>query len=575
MKGTGRPGVAPAMLAAALLAAAAILQAAAPTAAAPPAPAAGNDPPLFTREQLEEDTRRLAAVLRDNHPDPYIRGGGKVAFHRRMQEVLRSIPGSGMTAADFHDLLLPFVASVRDGHTGIWLPDRRESSEPGLPFRFRVIGSELCVTGAPWKLDERFRGALLESVAGVPCDELVARQGDLEGFDNEYHNLRHLVKNLKTAERLRNLIPEWDGTSVLAVAFRSAAGEPLEWSGPPGARGIFPLEKTESVIETPSVEKCDIVYGFLDAPGAPALLRIESMVTYREAFEWLRSVGNWNDRREKKARDTYERFHGSDAPEKIDDVIAGIPSATEIFRDLVIAMKKRGTKTLIVDLRNNGGGNSIMTSYLPYFFEGRENFVRSYADHYQIRRYGPLYFENSSRLSLERVNRDRELPLRVGDYSFQSERIWRVESKTPAAIRAEDLEWVRENIGGNTTFAAEMQSLAYEAYYRPETIVVLTSAETYSAGFDMAVRLYRMGAVIVGTPSSQSGNCFIDAITTTLDNTGIGLALSSKEQILFPEDEEKGRVLMPDHLLTYEKLAELNFDPNAELLLALEALGLR
>jgi hypothetical protein len=41
---------------------------------------------------------------------------------------------------------------------------------------------------------------------------------------------------------------------------------------------------------------------------------------------------------------------------------------------------------------------------------------------------------------------------------------------------------------------------------------------------------------------------------------------------MFPDDPERGKLLRPDHELTLEKLKTYDFDPNAEVLLALEAL---
>jgi len=49
-------------------------------------------PGAFSREQLIEDARQLAEVIESVHPDPYIRGGGRIAFHRRLQRLLEAIP---------------------------------------------------------------------------------------------------------------------------------------------------------------------------------------------------------------------------------------------------------------------------------------------------------------------------------------------------------------------------------------------------------------------------------------------------------------------------------------------------
>ncbi|MEZ4573269.1 MAG: hypothetical protein R2849_23720 [Thermomicrobiales bacterium] len=62
-------------------------------------------------------------------------------------------------------------------------------------------------------------------------------------------------------------------------------------------------------------------------------------------------------------------------------------------------------------------------------------------------------------------------------------------------------------------------------------VTVLTSARTYSAGFDMAAMLYKHGATIVGAPSSQAGNCFIDTLRYT-DHLAPGAYLLQVESAL-------------------------------------------
>ena len=55
--------------------------------------------------------QRLGQILEQAHPDPYIRGGGRVAFHRRLYDAMASVPPDGMTREAFHELLLPIAGS--------------------------------------------------------------------------------------------------------------------------------------------------------------------------------------------------------------------------------------------------------------------------------------------------------------------------------------------------------------------------------------------------------------------------------------------------------------------------------
>ncbi|MGD8969523.1 MAG: hypothetical protein PVI07_18615, partial [Anaerolineae bacterium] len=91
-----------------------------PTESAPqPTAAPTTRPGCFSREELIEDARELAHILESTHPDPYIRGGGKIAFRRRLHQLLNAIPEDGMTRDEFVRLLRPFIAAVGDGHTVI------------------------------------------------------------------------------------------------------------------------------------------------------------------------------------------------------------------------------------------------------------------------------------------------------------------------------------------------------------------------------------------------------------------------------------------------------------------------
>ena len=49
------------------------------------------------REMLIEDVRQLGDILESTHPDPYTHGGGRIAFHRRLHELLNAIPKDGMS----------------------------------------------------------------------------------------------------------------------------------------------------------------------------------------------------------------------------------------------------------------------------------------------------------------------------------------------------------------------------------------------------------------------------------------------------------------------------------------------
>jgi len=520
---------------------------------------------VFPKTELLEDTRQLANILESAHPDPYINGGGKIAFHRKLQETLAAIPESGITADEFYSHLLPFVASIGDGHTTLTNPTPVEDTFPGLPLGFKAVDKNLYVSEVYREEDRGFFGARLTSVQGVSLAELLKRQRNLKGYDNLYQNLTNLIDALKTLEGLRSLIPHQKNDKVISVGLKIDNCEALSLDLPLTETLPEKIYVPETHIQLPSTQRQDFAYGFLDEDKQIAILLIDGMMGYREAYELFYKMGlPWVQR---GATRIYRKFHETEPPKEVEEIVAGLPSATETFTSLFKDIKEAGSKTLIVDVRKNTGGNSAMTQILLYFLYGRATVLKSMNLGYSIKKYSELYFKNYGNVTLEEINRNQEVTLTGNDYDFKTEKNFFSVDKDKGKDKA-----FMEFLGQMPTFMDEYRKGTYEAYYLPENIIVLTSARTYSSGFTLLTLLYKSGATIVGVPSAQAGNCFGDTIGFSLSHTGIKGLLSHKRSVMFPNDPEKGRILSPHYELNYEKSASYNFDPNATVLLALETL---
>jgi hypothetical protein len=513
-------------------------------------------PGYFSRDELIEDTRQLAHVIESAHPDPYIRGGGRIAFHRRLHRLLNAIPEEGMTKDEFVRLLRPFVAAVGDAHTDLWDDYRVNDLAPGgVPLQFGIVEKSLYVAGVPGKAHEDLIGSILVSVEGVPLVELFQRQEQLQGTDNEYQVLQLLAnQSLRYRPHMQDLLPEWENTDRVTVELKLQTGDIQEV--------VFDLSQTmpslltpKSEITLPAVNRSGFVYDFMDAEKRVAYLRVEHMMYYREAYEMWAVSG----------------YRAS-----TEETRATIPSATETFRSLVMDMKEAETQALIIDLRGNNGGNSVLADILLYFLYGKESLVSfkthsSAAGGGQGLRVSDLYFENYSNVTLESMNEGRAVPLLENDYDFtfdftdDVQRFQEVRPEAPAVLESEYRKM--------PTFYAEYELGTYEGYYRPESIMVLIDPGTFSSGFTMAMTLDLAGAVLLGTPSAQAANSFGNVLQWRLNHTGIQGGVSCAYFITSPEDQEKGRIWPVHYPLTYKKLASFDFDPNAEYLYALELLS--
>jgi hypothetical protein len=388
--------------------------------------------------------------------------------------------------------------------------------------------------------------------------EFIDRLGSLQGVENEYYALRELGRgNLLFEPYLSELLPEWADRSMVTLELRRPDGnlEEVTCELPVPLSG---LQWPGSRIDLPQTDDSDFLWEFLVPAGASeeiAYLRVDGMQGYREAYEMANAVGS----------DTTSV-----------DELALIPSATESFRLLVVEMKERNTRTLVVDLRSNGGGNYMMAPILVYFLYGKEVFssiplIAPASGGGHGRRYSQLYFDSHPGVSLDDINEERSVPLVIGDIDFEG--IFRdVETASQGGGLEENPERLR-SYRRASTFYEELESETYSGYYLPDNVLVLVSPWTSSSGLDMTLWLYRAGATLVGTPSGQAPNSWGNLLEWQLDNSGIEGEISSSFDIMFADESGMGSVLAVHYPLTYEKLASYDFDPNATFLFALELIA--
>jgi len=262
----------------------------------------------ISRSFLVDDVRQLASILESTHPDPYSHGRGKIAFHRRMQNLIRTIPDEGLTKTEFYRHICPFLAAIGDGHTAFWEPYHLDGQNPGrIPLSFQAVENLLYVAGVINLRDQHLIGARLVSVENVPFHELLDRQRQIKGYDNEYQLMRNLGYDgsLWFGKRMEHLLPEWGGDSIHVVLLK-ADGKEIKHSFSPNTMGPDRLFTAATNVTLPSTDKSNYVYQFMDEEKKTVLLLIENMYTYRESFEMEMVIQK--SLRKDLAKSLYEKY---------------------------------------------------------------------------------------------------------------------------------------------------------------------------------------------------------------------------------------------------------------------------
>lgn len=529
----------------------------------------------ISRDAFVQDIRELSNVLENAHPDPYVNGGGKIEYNRRLQKLIRDVPFDGMTKQEYFFYLQPFLAMIGDGHTRV-VADKSslDSQNPGgLPFFFEpTTEGNLYVKAVTSEEYSHLIGCLLVSVEGVAFKELVRRQSELVGSENEYQLLGLLGKDgsLFYKHYLKQLIPEWRNDQRISAILRDPSGKEETYAFSPSVNVTYPLIERNTKFDLPKTQNPFFDFHFIDPDRARdkniALLRIENMMTYREAFEYWKASGYTPPWFVNHAKRVFQIYNGQEPPEDISQVISGIPAVTETFIKLFQEMKNRRSKVLIVDLRNNSGGNDNMILIFLYFLVGFDKTVSLLMNNVTVRKMSKYLQEiNTKGVELEKIPYVRLVPLTIDDYDFS-----RDPSFSPNDLRQATITELTGAFEKMPSFRKEFRSGKFECYYQPKEILVVCSSKTFSSGFNFMTYLYRIGAMIVGIPSGQAGNSFGDNRTFQLSNSKLLISFSTKYFVAFPDDLKAGRLLMPHYPISYEKLASYNFDKNAGLLYALE-----
>jgi peptidase S41-like protein len=286
-------------------------------------------PAKLSREQIVEDFRVARRALEEGHSGIY-RYTKKADLDRIFDAAERSIDRP-MDAWELYRILAPAVAAVKCGHTAVALPDalqeKLNTSVPLLPLQVKVLGGKPYVFRDFSSPAGSLAGLEIRSVNGVPASRIVATMMAAAPGDGDVVTSRE--RRISDWRFAGNLVRFMDMKSPYEVTL---------WN--PGAKET--VRQTLAGVELPKL---------LDASKAryPQDQRIEDSGD----LELL------DDGR--IARITVRGFFGFADAEKKEDL-------SQFFKASFEAMRAKGTKVLVLDVRGNGGGEDalgrILLSYL-------------------------------------------------------------------------------------------------------------------------------------------------------------------------------------------------------------------
>lgn len=514
-----------------------------------------NAQTTLNKDSLASDFSYLVHLLESTHPDPYSGFGGKVFFYKAANNVLDDLQKSPYTETTFVNKVNTFLSNIHDGHTTLQQSMKSAHSERyAQRIAFRVIPDGLIVDGISTSHKDLL-GARLDSINGMAVTELLKRMEYLYPCENIYGSYNDLCWQANQENLLRQLGTKF--TNSIRYSLHTPDNKSVILS--------LPLVNSDSlknipITFTPASEKSpakNLSYQFADKEKHVMIMRISEIMA-RENYEYCWKH-KWNGAYD-DIKNYYKYNLKKSMPCDTIKAIAGIPSFSEVFAQMLNQMKKYRSEYLIVDLRNNGGGWTpiVLPSLLMMF---GDNYITKNMNTEFDRLISPLYLQKIH-MTLDEFNRQQSTHYKIGDYISEVDK-YSVNYSTDSLRK----KFIQNCMSASRPLLTKLRG---KPLYHPQHIYVITDPGTFSAAFHYAFFLWRMGATIVGVPSSQSPNTYMENTPFCLPYTHLFGSISNSMQIFLPVNNKRAKIFYPDLMPTYQDYKRYGFDANTEVLYLLD-----
>ena len=356
-----------------------------------------------------------------------------------------------------------------------------------------------------------------------------------------------------------NLLPGVKADGSITYTLEAPDGHHENRSVPWSARGSWDPDKALApTVRWSKLNRSNEMFSYqiFDHPSA-AYLRV-STIMGRDAYEMAYHMNAEDGQR---MIEDYYKSRRTAMPQDRSVALAGIPSLFETVVRLLNEMKRQSVSDLIIDLRDNEGGftDSVFPSLQAIY--GDSLYARPMPGHW-VSVQSALWLKKYGQTP--ESEKEKDPTFEIGRYVFDKE-------EAPQSAVQLRKSAVKEYLDAGYSFANQLNSLGGAAVYTPRHVVVLVNPGTFSAAFHTMMYLRAMGAKVVGVPSAQSPNAFMEQTEFTLPESKLRGSISNSAQVFLPDDPH-ARVLEPDYPVTIETYRKYDLDLDTPLRYALDLL---
>lgn len=511
------------------------------------------------KQSLIDDYDCFVKLLEDTHVDPYTPIGGRLNFNIRVADYKRKLYDSKCSETEFPGFLSEFVSYLDDNHTKISVENKDFNTNKSLPFVCGVTTDGIYIQSVREEY-KKWYGAKILAVNDCSIEGLYQNSRNLETSENVsnlkanlafqivHHRLfQKVFHSLKDSVRLKMVTVNLD---TVYHTFNYLAAEELnrlKW-----------FVKPANI----KIDKTGIFnYQFVDSGNKIMYFRLDEMFS-QEALELIKlnhaNHGNW-------PVSMLRYYPDLNAMNDKEAALKRIPYLSDIFKQALIKMKEKQSEYLILDLSQNGGGYSEITTPLLYMLFGDRCFsIRREAK--RARKISQLFLDKYH-LTIEEYNAEHRTNYKVGDYEIDDFIEKKDLNESNASRRQHYLAYLNDN---RLNWGRYLDDVNGHAICSPK-IIVLTSASTNSAAYHFLCDLYRLDKIkVVGVAPKQAGNTPMEGTPFVLPKSKVKGTISNSYQRLFEDSDEKAKIFTPDYPLNWIDFQKRNLSSSTMLEVALE-----
>lgn len=467
---------------------------------------------LSKAEQLQ-DYDYFFGKLEEIHPNSYDAFGGKTEFSKAVGLLREKLAAEdSLTLNNMQFEVTKLLSVLHDGHTNMGYPEMpKKTTNAWIPLNLKVIRDGFVVDG--WLPQFAFlKGARLQEIEGVPLETLLERLDKIHVTENRYGLLGKACNSLCHNNSLRQILPGFVRDS-LGMRFRLSNGG-------------------DTLVYVPFYPNGDVWKKFVKSP--------QDSRFPKKNFEF-----RFADDKSQTMVMCINSITSADIPNYKDSEVI----VAEAFDKMLREMKAAKSKRLIIDLRGNGGGWTMIMYAALYQLYGERFLKTDMGMNFSVKISEEYLKKNNT--TIEQFNKANGTSLGIGDFFDE-----------PTGIdNMDNFMCANKNI---------LKELKGKPVYTPKEIFVVTDQWTFSAAFHLAFMMHKMGAKIVGVPSGQAPNTYMECTLFSLPNSGQQCSVSNSIQRCYPDGDKRAQVFTPDIELSYDDYRKFDFNRDAELLYLLK-----